>query len=140
MPKKFMPEISPEERLRILRDNHESETTSYFKQLTQEEMDIRREQLADNSIKYFEHSEELKEIKSQFKEKMEPLTRSNQQIMQELKTGQAEVEGEIFKVPNYDDNMMETYNAEGDMISSRRLLPNERQQNLPFLRPAANDL
>lgn len=134
-----MPELSAEERLRILRDNHESEQTSYFKQLTQEEMDIRREQLADNSIKYFTMSEELKEIKGDYKRKMDPLTESNKQIMQELKTGQAEVDGELFKVPNYDDSMMEVYNEEGEMISSRRLLPNEKQQRLPFIKPAAND-
>lgn len=139
MQKIFMPEVSTEERLRILRDNHESEETTYYKQLTQEEMDIRREQLADNSIKYFELSEELKEIKGGFKRKMEPLTESNKQIMQELKTGQAEVEGELFKVPNYDDNMMEVYNQDGELISSRRLLPNEKQQRLPFIKPAAND-
>lgn len=139
MQKIFMPEVSPEERLRILRDNHDSENTTYYKQLTQEEMDLRREQLADNSIQYFEMSEELKTIKAGFKEKMEPLTRDNQQIMQELKTGQAEVEGEIFFVPDYDQNMMETYNSDGELIASRRLKPNERQQRMPFIKPAAND-
>jgi hypothetical protein len=138
MAKVFMPEVSPEERLRILRDNHDSEITKYYKQLTQHEMDVRREQLAENSINHFELSEQLKEVKADFKEKMEPLIRDNHKLMQEIKTGQAEVEGEIFFVADHEASMMETYNADGEMIASRRLKPEEKQQRISFLKPAAN--
>jgi hypothetical protein len=138
MAKVFMPEATPEERLRILRDNHDSEVTKYYKQLTQHEMDVRREQLAENSIQHFEYSEQLKEVKADFKEKMEPLIRDNHKLMQEIKTGQAEVEGEIFFVPDHEASMMETYNADGEMIASRRLKPEEKQQRISFLKPAAN--
>lgn len=134
-----MPELDPKERLKILRDNHESEHTTYYKQLTQEEMDQRREELADNSIQHFELSEELKKVKTSYKEKMEPLIRNNHQLMQEIKTGQAEVDGEIFFVPDYDTRMMETYNSDGELIASRRLKPDEQQKRMSFLRPAAND-
>lgn len=140
MQKIFMPEVSQAERLRIMADTCDrTEETTYYKQLDQTEMDIRREQLADNSIKHFKLGEELKEIKSDFKERMEPLARDNQQIMHELDTGQAEVKGRLFYLANHDDNMMEVYNEDGEMISSRRLLPNEKQQRLPFIKPAAND-
>ena len=138
MPKIFMPELSREERLRVLKDNHNSEVTTYYKQLTQEEMDVRREKLAENSIEHFELSEQLKEVKADFKEKMEPLIRDNHNLMKEIKTGQAEVEGEIFFVPDHDASMMETYNADGELISSRRLRPEEKQQRISFLKPAAN--
>lgn len=139
MAKIFMPEATPEERLRILRDNHDSEVTPYYKQLTQTEMDQRREVLADNSIEHFELSEKLKQVKSDFKEQMEPLIRDNHKIMEELKTGQAKIEGEIFFVPDHDNSMMETYNADGELIASRRLKPEEKQQRISFLKPAAND-
>jgi hypothetical protein len=139
MSKIFEPGLSPEERLRVLRDNHDSELTKYFKQLSQHEMDQRREVLAENSIQHFELSEQLKEVKGEFKEKMEPLIRDNHKLMQEIKTGQALVEGEIFFVPDHDNSMMETYNSDGEMISSRRLKPEEKQQRISFLKPAAND-
>lgn len=138
MPKVFMPEVTPKERLRILRDNHDSEVTKYYKQLSQHEMDVRREQLAENSINHFELSEQLKEVKADFKEKMEPLIRDNHKLMQEIKTGQAEVEGEIFFVADHEASMMETYNSDGEMIASRRLKPEEKQQRISFLKPAAN--
>jgi hypothetical protein len=140
MPKIFMPELDPAERLRILRDScDKSEETKYFKQLDQNEMDIRREKLADNSIKYFELSEELKEVKADFKDRMEPLTKSNNRLMQELKTGQAEIEGELFYMAEHNSGMMEVYDQAGELVSTRRLLPNEKQQRIPFIPKAAND-
>jgi hypothetical protein len=69
---------------------------------------------------------------------MEPLIRDNHKLMQEIKTGQAEVEGEIFFVADHEASMMETYNADGEMIASRRLKPEEKQQRISFLKPAAN--
>lgn len=144
MQKQFMPELAPDERLRVLRDNHKSEVGKYFVQLSQAEMDQRREKLADNSIKLFKMGEELKEVKAEFKEKMEPLTRDNNQIMEELDTKQAERDGELFFVPNYDPTedfplgSMEIYDENGDLISVRRLQPNERQERIHFLKPAAN--
>ena len=136
-----MPEMEPAERLRVLRDNHKSESGKYFVQLSQEEMDQRREQLADNSIKLFKLGEELKEKKAEFKEKMEPLTRDNNQLMEELDTKQAERDGETFFVPNYDPTedfptgSMEIYDANGDLLSVRRLQPGERQERAQFFIP-----
>lgn len=142
MQKKFMPELEdPKERLRILRDNHKSEIGKYFVQLSQAEMDQRRELLADNSIKLFKMGEELKEVKAGYKEKMEPLTRENNQVMEELDTKQAERDGELFYVPNYEPSedfpmgSMEIYDEHGDLISVRRLQPNERQDRVHFFVP-----
>jgi hypothetical protein len=148
MQKKFMPEIEDTtERLRILRDNHKSEKGKYFVRLSQAEMDQRRETLADNSIKLFKKGEELKQVKAEFKEVMEPWIRENNQLMEEIDTKQAERDGEQFFVPNYDPTedfpmgSMEIYDENGDLISVRRLQPGERQERAAFFIPkkAAND-
>lgn len=145
MQKKFMPELEPEVRIRALRDNHKSEKGKYYVTLSQAEMDQRREKLADNSIKLFKLGEELKEVKAEFKEKMEPLTRENNEVMEELDTRQREKDGELFFVPNYDPTedfpmgSMEIYDENGDLISVRRLEPNERQERVRFMKLAAND-
>jgi hypothetical protein len=143
MQKKFMPELDPDVRLKVLRDNHKSEKGKYFVQLSQVEMDSRREKLADNSIKLFKMGEELKGVKAEFKEKMEPLARENNEVMEELDTRQAERDGELFFVPNYDptedfpQGSMEVYDENGDLISVRRLQPNERQERAQFYIPKA---
>ena len=147
MQKQFMPELPPEERLRILRDNHKSEKGKYFVPLTQVEMDQRRETLSDNSIKLFKKGEELKKVKAEFKKEMEPWVVENNTLLQEIDTKQVEKDGELFFVPNYEPTedfpmgSMEIYDENGDLISVRRLQPGERQERAQFFIPkkAAND-
>lgn len=139
MAKIFMPELTPQERLRILESNYKSENMNYQKPLTPDEVETRQAGLSKNSIKLFEHNEDLKKIKEDFKKKMEPLVTENYVFIKELKTGHMEVNGEVFMVPDYDSNMMEFIDPAGEMVFSRRLLPEERQLRSPFLRPAAND-
>ncbi len=141
MEKTFMPELEPEVRLKVLRDNHKSEAGKYFVRLSQAEMDQRRETLADNSIKLFKKGEELKKVKAEYKEEMEPWIRENNQLMEEIDTKQAERDGEQFFVPNYDATedfpmgSMEIYDENGDLISVRRLQPGERQERAQFFIP-----
>lgn len=139
MQKQFMPEATLEERLRILRDNHDSSVETYYKQLTQDEIDSRQHDLSHNSIKKFKLDEELKGIKADFKKQTDKLVEKNLELMREIDTGQAEVSGELFFVPDYDERLMITYDEKGEFVSSRRLRPEEQQQRLSFLKPAAND-
>ncbi len=139
MPKIFMPEATPEERLRILKDNHDSVIESYYKPLSIEEIETREHELSANSIKKFKLDEQLKGIKEDFKNQTEPLVDRNKSLMKEIDTGQAEVKGELFFVPDYDEKLMITYDADGAFVSSRRLRPEEQQQRISFLKPAAND-
>lgn len=141
MQKKFMPDMDPVERLRVLRDNHKFEVGKYFVPLTQTELDQRRETLASNSIKLFKKGEELKKVKAEFKKEMEPWVIENNQLMEEIDTKQAERDGEQFFVPNYEptedfpQGSMEVYDENGDLIFVRRLQPAERQERAAFFIP-----
>lgn len=139
----FMPDVSPEERLQIMRDTaHSIETTSYLRPLTNEELDVKRETLTDNAIKLSEKEEELDGIKKRFKEQMDPLKRSNKELLHEIKTRQQEVKGTIFNLANYESSMMETFDEEGMLISSRRLRPDEKQGKvfpLPNMKTGTED-
>jgi hypothetical protein len=142
MQKQFMPEASDEDRLRILRDNHESSIESYYKQLDHEEIAAREQELSKNSITIYKKNEELKEIKERFKEEISPLMDDNKRLMKEIDTGQVEAKGELFFVPDFDEKVMYTFDAKGEFVSSRRLKPDEQlQKRMSFggLRPAAND-
>lgn len=91
MAKLFMPEIlDSKARLQILQDHADHvEETKYLKPLTQEELDLRREQLTDNSIKLGDLDEEKKEVMASFKEKIEPLKAGNKVLLRELRSRQA---------------------------------------------------
>lgn len=114
------------------------EQTTYQKSLSAEELAARREDLADNCIKLNKFEDELKEVKDDFKIKMDPLKSANKTLLTEIKTKQTEVDGTLFHMANHDDGMMETYDNEGYLISSRRLRPEERQGTIFSLSKAVN--
>lgn len=130
----------PKEKIRIMRDNYESSIETYYRHLTPEEIAGREQELSQNCIEIFKLEKRLKEIKADYKEQIDPLKDDNTKLMTEIDTGQVEHKGEIFFVPDYEKNLMITYDEFGKFISERFLKPGERvQQRMPFLRPAAND-
>ncbi len=123
-----MPDLDDKERLVILQQNADKiEPTTYQKPLTDEELRERKDNLTDNSIKLGDLEEQKQEAVKDFKAQIDPLKDANKQLLQELRTKQAKVEGTLYHIANHDESMMGTYDQEGNMISSRRLFPNEKQ-------------
>lgn len=139
MQKVFMPELSAEERLQALRTNADHvEQTTYEKDLTQEELDAKREMFVDNDIQIAKLEDELNEKKSEFKNKIDPIKLVNRSLRQEVKTKKKEVKGQLFHLANHDSGYMETYDETGELIATRRLRPDEKQARLFVAKPAAN--
>lgn len=134
-----MPELSPDERKMILQQNADSiEQTEYLKPLTQEEMDVKRETLTNNAIKLSELEDAKKEVVQGYKQQMDPLAKANKEILTEIKTRQAKVNGTLYHMANHEEGMMETYDDFGELVFSRRLRPEEKRQNLFSLPKAVN--
>jgi hypothetical protein len=129
--KQFMPELSQQERLRALKDHCDSvEERTYFRSLTQNELDIKREQFVENAIEISKLEDSLNEIKKSVKAQMDPIKDVNKGLQQELKTRQQEVRGNLFHLADHENKMMEVYDEAGYLVSSRRLRPEENQTKL----------
>lgn len=126
--KQFMPDVSPKERLMLLQENAAKvEQTTYQKALTPDELAARREDLADDCIKLNQFEDELKEVKDDYKLKMDPLKTANKTRLLEIKTKQSTTDGTLYHIANHQESIMETYDSEGLFVSSRRLRPEEKQ-------------
>lgn len=137
--KQFMPEVLPKDRKTLLQENASKvEETTYQKVLSPDELAARREDLADNCIKLNQKEDELKLIKDSFKIEMDPLKVHNKTLLTEIKTKQSTVDGILYHLANHDDGMMEIYDSEGYLISTRRLRPEEKQTNIFSLNKAVN--
>ncbi len=139
MSRQFMPELSPKERLMIMQENAAKiEQTTYQKPLSADELAARREDLADNCIKLNQFEDELKAVKDGFKLTMDPLKTINKTLLTEIKTKQSTFDGTLFHMASHEDGMMETYDNDGYLISSRRLRPEEKQGTIFSLPKASN--
>jgi hypothetical protein len=137
--KQFQPGITQKERTMLLQENATTvEQTKYQKVLSPDELAARREDLADNCIKLNQLEDELKEVKDHFKTKMDPLKTVNKTLLTEIKTKQQTVDGILYHMANHDEGMMETYDGEGYLISTRRLRPDEKQGSIFSLKTASN--
>jgi hypothetical protein len=140
MAKIFMPEYTPEERINALRNHADKvEQTDYEKELTEEELIAKREEFVDNSIVVSKLEDELAEKKKEYKNKIEPIKLVNRCLQKEIKTKKKWVKGQLFHMADQVNSMMETWDESGELVSSRRLRPDEKQARLFVAGKAAND-
>ncbi len=133
-----MPElVDQKERTMCLQENAlKVEDTTYQKVLSPDELAARREDLADDCIKLNTLEDELKEVKDSYKAKMDPLKAANKIRLTEIKTKQSTTDGILYHIPDHLSGMMETYDADGMLVSSRRLRPEEKQGNVFAMKQA----
>lgn len=139
MPKQFMPDVSPEERLQMLKDHCESmEETKYYRDLTADELDVKRETFVDNAIKLSVLNDELQAYKDSYKNQMKPYAAENAALQMQIKTRKQNIEGTLFHIADQSAGIMETYDEFGEFVSSRRLRPDEKQTKIFSLPKASN--
>lgn len=109
---------------------HSIENTSYYVNLTQDELDIRREKLTDNFIKISDIKNELDQVTKKLKSEQKPLIEENAELLQNIKTKTEEKSGVLYHVDDQEGGMMHSYDEEGYLVSSRRLRPDEKQSSI----------
>jgi hypothetical protein len=140
--KKFMPNETPTERLRLLQQNADQvEETKYYRDLTQSELDQKREAFLQNAEKVALAKKDLDAAKAVFKGIAEKPMNDNELLLEEVSTRKALVKGTLFHMANYDEGMMESFDELGDLVQTRRLTPEEKGgQSRLFVAGANNAL
>lgn len=129
MAKKFIDgDYTPEQIKAMLTDHCTSkEDTTYYVDLSEQDLVERHQDLSENLIRLNEKEEELKTIKDDFKEVMQPMKIKQKELLTAIHIKKEIVEGTLFSVANQDDGVMERYTETGEFYDSRRLKPEERQ-------------
>jgi hypothetical protein len=122
---------SPEHRKKMLQDGcrskEQQDVRRYFSE--GEHLQMRKDFMA-NAIKLGKLKDELKVIQDDFNARMKPLTIVNDELKAKVDAGFEEVPGDVFLFDYQEEGMMAYYDANGDLISSRRLAPEEKQTDL----------
>ncbi|ROI05486.1 hypothetical protein EGI16_03615 [Chryseobacterium sp. G0240] len=127
MDKDVFKNMSPKDRADNLQAMaHSTEETKYFKALTQEELDLKRETLTDNEIKLSRLEIEKKNFVADIKKKVDPIIKEKSSLISAIETRHEEIEGVLYHVDDQDEGLMYSFDANGEFISSRRLKPDER--------------
>ena len=108
-------------------ENCGMEDANYMKPLTPEELADRKAQFTQLAIDKTEIDDEFAKVKEDFKARLKPLAHQISQTLAVIKQRGEWTTGKCYKIPDYDNKMMHIVNAEGLVINSRLMKPEERQ-------------
>ena len=115
----------------LLADNADAiEEIGYSRRFTPDELNERKEELADTSIYISEIDEEKKASDAEFKLRRKPLDERKATLIEELKTKSQFVREECYKFIFHEERMVGFYNQDGELVSSRTLMPQEMQRTI----------
>lgn len=110
------------------------EEGKYEKPLTPDELLYYKDELATHSINQAVILDEFAEIKKTFKDKLEPIKEKISESIQAIKYKSIQKEGRLYKMADFDDQMIHKVDEAGNVIHSRKMLPEERQFRIPALK------
>jgi hypothetical protein len=134
----FMPELADHsDRLQALIEHADSVTNDdYYATLTPEELDLKNEQFSKNAIELNKIEMEKKDVVAGFKERMKPLETVYGNLLETITIGKEKRTGKLFNIKDLETSMMMTYDENGDLVSSRRLGPEEKVHQSKMFIPA----
>lgn len=140
MKKRLFENYSKSERIQALKDNAEKmEDFSYFREYEPEELDLLKDYYFQDASELQKHEEVLSAAKAEFKLNADPLKARMKETFTGIRIKGRTVTEKVFLLADHDANMMEYYNEAGDMIHSRRMLPDERQLRIKMSATGTND-
>lgn len=126
--------LSNEDRRLVLESESLAiEEGKYTKPLTDVELSFYKDKLADESIKQAVMLDDFKLIKDEFKERLKPVQESIKIALEAVKFKAVHCEGRLFKLADFDEQMIHKVDELGNLITSRKMLPEERQFRLQAL-------
>lgn len=106
----------------------------FVKPLGPEELAYYKDQLAEKSILQATILDELNDVKADFKARLDPVATDISKALSAVKFKQIECEGTLYKMADFDTKLIHQVDELGNIISSRQMLPEERQFRIQALK------
>jgi len=120
--------LSPAEiRRNLEHDADLIEEGSYFLKLSDDDLNEVRSNCTTLAIEIRTKETKFEEIKKIHKEEMKPLAANFNIMLDTIRSGGTVVDGRLYCIKDLDEDMVTFYNENGEKISSRKLMPSERE-------------
>ncbi len=124
-------DISRKQRIQFLKDNADAiEDFGYNKPLTEDEILTLKESLTDTSIQIADIEQKKEEATEQFMTQLKPLKKIQQETIGMLKNKSEYRTEECYKFIDHEAGEVGYYNADGELVYQRGILPSERQKTI----------
>jgi hypothetical protein len=124
-------DLHPDDRLSVLQGEAIKQVEQvYTRFLTEEEMTKYKDEVSQTAIVIAATEEELRQVKADFKDKLDPLRAEFKVALTAVSTRGIQETGMCYLLPDYDTQMIHVVTKAGDVLNSRRMLPEEKQFNI----------
>lgn len=131
MEARIFPEKPYIQRVSLLRGIADGiEQMEYAKRLSVDQINEIKEKLVELNIYLSRIEGEKKEYMASIRAELKPMKAEVAKMIDSLNSQTELVVEEVFKIVNQEEGMVGYYNAEGDLVQSRKILPAERQLQL----------
>lgn len=129
--KNLVQDLLPEERAAALEGMaRKTETQRVRRHYQDNELQAMKEGLSKEFIGLTDKQEEFSAIKKEFNKAIKELNGSLKQTAQDIKRGFTDNDETVYLIDNQESGEMLIYDQLGNYLSSRPLLPSERQTNI----------
>lgn len=111
----------------------------YTKHLTEDELNEKKSELAELSIKLAALEDEKKQIVDEFKQKMKTPKSELSNVLEIIKHKSERKFGTLYKVDDQEKEMMYFFDETGQCVHYRPLFKNEKQTKIKQLKSASNE-
>lgn len=126
---------SSDRQLVLTSEAIEVEKGIFMRPLSDDELREYKDSLAKTSIDQAVLLDELGEIKNSFKLKLDPLKLKISECIDAIKNQAVQVNGDQYKLPDYENQMIHIVDGDGNVILSRQMYPREKQYRITELTP-----
>jgi len=140
MNKKILKEQGKKERTQTLKDNAiRSEIYEYSKEYTEDELLTLKEKYIQADIKIQKEEEILKAAKDACNVVVNPIKVEKRDILSGLKHKSRMVTEEVYLLADHKEGMIEYITEEGEVVFSRKMLPDEKQLRIELSKTGTED-
>lgn len=120
-----------EEKQVFLQANCDSiEQVGYMKPFSGEQIDKFKTELSEVSITINDIEEEKKQMQQHFKSQLDPLQEERKELLTSIKQKAHYVKENCYKFIDQESRTVSFYNEDGEMVTSRPMLPSEAQKTI----------
>ncbi len=139
--KKMFEDVQREERLTLLKENARSISKMNVPYIfSPEELDEMRCSHTEIVTDIEEKDEAKKQFVKSINEETKPMKKRAHELRKEIRAGKIDVEKEVYEFEDHDNNQMNYFDGEGELVYSRPMKPAERQYRIkPVVQTGTND-
>jgi len=126
--------LSPIERQTALKENAvESYTKSVVRNFSEDDLSEMKDRLSETCINLNDVELEKKDLNAEINARIKAIKVQRGTLLRDLKNKYYENQETVFDIDDQEEGIMYTFDQEGNVLSTRKLTPKERQTNIKSL-------